>query len=104
MLAPAIEDEPLLLRQDRDGIARLTLNRPHARNALSVALMTALGRELSQIAADRAVKVVVLAANGPAFCAGHDLKEVRADPGQRAMTALFRQCSDLMLQVTRLPQ
>ncbi len=104
MLAPVIEDEPLLLRQDRDGIARLTLNRPHARNALSVALMAALGRELSQIAAERAVKVVVLAANGPAFCAGHDLKEVRADPGRQTMTALFRQCSDLMLQITRLPQ
>jgi enoyl-CoA hydratase/carnithine racemase len=104
MLAPVTQDEPLLLREDRDGIARLTLNRPHARNALSVALMTALSAELSRIAADEAVKVVVLAANGPAFCAGHDLKEVRSDPGHETMAALFRQCSDLMLQITHLPK
>ena len=104
MLATATEDEPLLLRADQGGIARLTLNRPHARNALSVALMTALADELTRIAADDTVKVVVVAANGPAFCAGHDLKEVRSDPGRETMAALFRQCSDLMLQVVRLPK
>lgn len=97
-------DRSLLLREDRDGVARLTLNRPEARNALSVALMAALSEELSRIAADPAVTVVVLAASGPAFCAGHDLKEVRADPGRATMEALFRQCSDLMLQITRLPK
>ncbi|BBK37421.1 enoyl-CoA hydratase [Allostella sp. ATCC 35155] len=104
MLASAPKNRPLLLREDRDGIARLTLNRPEARNALSVALMAALSDELGRIATDAAVKVVVVAANGPAFCAGHDLKEIRADPGRTTMEALFRQCSDLMLQVTRLPK
>lgn len=104
MLAPATQDPPLLLREDRDGIARLTLNRPEARNALSVALMATLSEELARIEADPAVKVVVLAANGPTFCAGHDLKEVRADPGRATMERLFRQCSDLMLQITRLPR
>ena len=104
MLAPAPQDRPLLLREDRDGIARLTLNRPEARNALSVALMDALSAALAAIADDATVKVVVLAASGPAFCAGHDLKEVRGDSRRETMAALFRQCSDLMLQITRLPK
>ncbi|BBK32136.1 enoyl-CoA hydratase/carnithine racemase [Stella humosa] len=104
MLAPVSQDEPLLLREDRAGVARLTLNRPAARNALSVALMAELADVLDEIADDAAVKVVVIAASGPAFCAGHDLKEVRADSSRAAMEALFRQCSDLMLQVTRLPK
>src|SRR5690349_19568399 len=88
---------PLLLREDRDGIARLTLNRPAARNALSVSLMTALEDEVGRIAADPSVKVVVIAGAGPGFCAGHDLKEVRANPGRAAYEALFEQCSRLML-------
>jgi enoyl-CoA hydratase/carnithine racemase len=97
-------EAPILTRDDADGICTLTMNRPKARNALSVGLMTALQTELDAIAEDDSVKVVVLAASGPAFCAGHDLKEVRANPGRDAYEALFRQCSNLMLAITRLPK
>ncbi len=97
-------DAPQLLRADRDGVATLTLNRPKARNALSIGLMTALRKEIRDIEDDDAVRVVVIAGNGPSFCAGHDLKEIRANPGRQAYEALFRQCSDLMLAITRLPK
>ena len=76
----AAANESLLLRQDSNGVATLTLNRPQARNALSLALMGALIQALDGIAGDPSVKVVVIAGAGPAFCAGHDLKELRADP------------------------
>jgi enoyl-CoA hydratase/carnithine racemase len=97
-------DDNILLRADADGIATLTLNRPAARNALSTGLMRALQAEIDAIAADRSVRVVVIAANGPAFCAGHDLREVRGTPTREAYEALFAQCSALMLSITRLPQ
>ena len=93
--------DDLLLREDRDGIARLTLNRPAARNALSVPLMTALEAALAEIEADAAIRVVVLAGAGPAFCAGHDLKEVRGGDGA-AHQALFAQCSRVMQAITGL--
>src|SRR5262245_50887035 len=95
--------EPVLLRQDADGIAILTLNRPQQRNALSVGLMTTLQEELDRIKADRSVQVVILAAAGPGFCAGHDLREMRANPGRQAYEALFAQCSRLMLSIVTLP-
>lgn len=101
---PAQAAQPLLLRADRDGIATLTLNRPGARNALSVALMSELQAALDAIAKDRAIKVVIIGAEGPAFCAGHDLKEVRAHPGRAAYEALFAQCSRLMQSIVKLPQ
>ena len=94
--------EPILLRHDRDGVATLTLNRPAARNALSAALMSDLRDAFDAIAKDAGVKVVIVAANGPAFCAGHDLKEMRANPGRQNYEALFAQCSRLMLAITRL--
>lgn len=96
--------EPLLLRHDAGGVATLTMNRPQARNALSVGLMTELQEALTAIATDAAVKVVVIAANGPAFCAGHDLKEMRANPGRENYERLFRQCSTLMTTIVRLPK
>ena len=98
------DQDEILLRRDADGVATLTLNRPAARNALSVGLMGALRAELAAIEDDPAVRVVVIAANGPAFCAGHDLREIRANPDRAAYETLFAQCSDLMLAVTRLPQ
>ena len=91
----------LLLRQDQDGVAWLTLNRPAARNALSVPLMTALEAALAAIARDDGVRVVVIAGAGPAFCAGHDLKEVRGAT-HAAHRALFGQCSRLMQAITAL--
>jgi len=96
--------DPVLLRRDHEGVAWLTLNRPAARNALSVALMTALQAELAAIETDPAVKVVVIGGAGPAFCAGHDLREMRAEPRREAYEALFAQCSELMLAIGRLPK
>jgi enoyl-CoA hydratase/carnithine racemase len=96
--------EPILLREDEGGIATLTLNRPKARNALSVALMSELQTAITAVGEDDSVKAVILAANGPAFCAGHDLKEVRANPGRDFYESLFQQCSNLMLAITRLPK
>jgi enoyl-CoA hydratase/carnithine racemase len=96
--------EPLLLRRDADGIAFLTLNRPAQRNALSVALMDALQGALDAIAGDGSVKVVVLSGAGPGFCAGHDLKEMRANPGRQHYEALFAQCSRLMTSIVKLPK
>ena len=95
---------PVLLRHDADGVATLTLNRPEARNALSMALMGALQEQLDAIRQDPGVRVVILQGAGPAFCAGHDLKEMRADPSRQATEAVFRTCARLMLSLTRLPQ
>jgi enoyl-CoA hydratase/carnithine racemase len=94
----------ILLRDDRDGIATLTLNRPAARNALSMGLMEALDTQLADIAEDASVKVVILAANGPAFCAGHDLREIRATPTRAAYEAVFALCSRLMQRIVHLPK
>ncbi len=94
----------LLSRRDDGWITTLTLNRPDKFNALSVALLEALQRELDAIAADRSIRVVVLAGAGKAFCTGHDLKEMRENPGRQAIEALFQQCAKVMLTITRLPQ
>ncbi|UCV14671.1 enoyl-CoA hydratase [Quatrionicoccus australiensis] len=97
--------EPLVLRHDRaDGLTTLTLNRPGQFNSLSKEMLTALQAELDSIAANDAVRVVVLAGAGKAFCAGHDLKEMRANHSKEFMQALFKQCGDLMLSITRMPQ
>ncbi len=97
-------DLPLLLRADASGIATLTLNRPEARNALSTALMSEIEAELERLATDETVKVLVIAGNGPGFCAGHDLKEIRANPGRQYYEELFAQCSRMMLAIVRLPK
>lgn len=98
------DNTAVLLREDQGGIATLTLNRPEAYNALSVELLAALQDAFDAIAGDDRVRVVVLAANGKAFSAGHDLKEMRANPGRQAMKALFDQGSAVMLTITRMPQ
>jgi len=95
-------DEMLVLREDADGVATLTLNRPKARNALSRALMAELTAQLQAAGADEAVKVVVLAGAGPGFCAGHDLEEMRADPSRAAYERVFAECSALMMTIVRL--
>ncbi len=101
---PLEREEPVVLRsQDARGIVTLTLNRPHAFNALSEALLAALQREFDAIAEDESVRVVVLAAEGKAFCAGHDLKEMRAKPSLDYYERLFSQCSQMMLAIQRLP-
>jgi enoyl-CoA hydratase/carnithine racemase len=99
-----VSADPLLLRERRGSVAWLTLNRPAARNALSRGLMTALESALDDAATDPAVKIVVIAGAGPAFCAGHDLREIRAEPGRASYEALFTQCARLMTRIVRLPK
>jgi enoyl-CoA hydratase/carnithine racemase len=105
----AAATEPALLRENVGNIAVLTLNRPQARNSLSEAMLAALSQELENIAADKRVRAVVITARGPAFSAGHDLKELtthRADPdGGRSYTRqIMERCSAVMLALLRLPQ
>ncbi len=95
---------PLLLRSAEAGVLTLTLNRPAARNALSMGLMAALIEALRAAAADASVHVVVLAGAGPAFSAGHDLKELRADPRRETYQATFARCAELMKAIVRLPK
>jgi len=98
------EHPPVLLRDcDARGVCTLTLNRPAAFNALSESLLCALAAELARIATDDRVRVVVLAAAGKAFCAGHDLKEMRSAPALAYYQDLFRQCTEVMLAIQRLP-
>jgi enoyl-CoA hydratase/carnithine racemase len=97
-------DEKILLRNDSNGIATLTLNRPKQYNALSEELLTELQTALGAIEKDDSVRVVVIAGNGPAFCAGHDLKQMRATPRKGYYDKLFAQCSDVMRSITRISQ
>lgn len=104
---PTSTPEPLLLRRDTPGtgVTWLTLNRPQARNALSVSLMTELQQALHEVGRDPAVRVVVLSGgDGPAFCAGHDLREMRAHPSRGRQSALFQQCARLMTSIVHLPK
>jgi enoyl-CoA hydratase/carnithine racemase len=100
----AVATEPLLLRQDDGGMVTLTLNRPAQFNSLSQSLMSELQAELERIATDASARVVVFAGTGKAFCAGHDLKEMRSNPAKEFQRALFGQCSKLMLTLVRMPQ
>ena len=98
-------DDPLLLRsQDKRGLITLTLNRPQAFNALSEAMLAALQTELDAITQDSTARLLVIQASGKAFCAGHDLKEMRAAPSQAYYEALFAQCGRMMLSLQRLPE
>jgi enoyl-CoA hydratase/carnithine racemase len=97
-------DAPFV-RVDRDGpVVRLTLNRAAKYNVLSAAMMTALKESLDAVASDRSARVIVLAAEGRAFCAGHDLNEMGPDIATEGMRALFGVCSELMLTIRALPQ
>ena len=97
-------DDPLLLRsQDKRGLITLTLNRPQAFNALSEAMLAALQTELDAITQDSTARLLVIQASGKAFCAGHDLKEMRAAPSQAYYEALFAQCGRMMMSLQRLP-
>jgi enoyl-CoA hydratase/carnithine racemase len=110
--APAAKDPAsslILLRDDIAGVAVLTLNRPHALNSLSEAMLEALGDALTAIAHDATVRAVVLAANGPAYSAGHDLKELYshrtdADGGRAYFKHIMATCSTMMQQIVKLPQ
>ena len=94
----------LLQRHDSDGITTLTLNRPQQFNAISSALLGELEAVLASIAADTAARVVVIAGAGKAFCAGHDLKEMREHRDRDFIRDIFERCSRVMVNLTRLPQ
>jgi len=97
------ESDPIVLRHtDERGVVALTLNRPQAFNALSEAMLAALAAELHTVARDERSRVVVLGASGKAFCAGHDLKEMRAEPSLDYYQRLFAQCTQVMLAIQRL--
>jgi enoyl-CoA hydratase/carnithine racemase len=107
--ARATTAEAALLRHDDGPIAVLTLNRPAVRNSLSEQLLVMLGDAFTAIAANKQIRAVVLAANGPAFCAGHDLKELtsrRTDPdgGRAYFRHIMTTCSAMMQQIVNLPQ
>jgi len=113
LAAHATGDELVLTEQTQDGVLRLTLNAPRSRNALSEAMMTALSTALDDAAQDPAVRVIVIAANGPVFCAGHNLKEIAAarsapenaaDRGRAYFTRILTQCSALMASIPAHPK
>jgi enoyl-CoA hydratase/carnithine racemase len=95
---------PLVLSERSGGVCRLTLNRPERRNPLSSEMIAALRAALAQVARDRGLGVVVLAAAGPVFCAGHDLRELALSRDPLAARQIFTACSELMLEIQRLPQ
>jgi enoyl-CoA hydratase/carnithine racemase len=98
-------DEPFLLRHDEGGVLTLTLNRPQSRNSLSLGMLDALKAALADLAGDDAVRVVILAGAGPAFCAGHDLKELRNAGFEPAyIDALFLRCVEVMQAIVHLPK
>jgi enoyl-CoA hydratase/carnithine racemase len=105
----AVASAPIVLREHSGGITLLTLNRPDLRNTLSEAMLSALGEAFVAVAHDAKVRAVVIAANGPAFCAGHDLKELTAhrndtDRGRAYFQHMMETCSALMQSIIRLPQ
>ena len=105
----AVADDAIVRRHNSEGIALVELNRPDARNSLSAAMLQALGETLAGIADDKQVRAVVLAANGPGFCAGHDLKEITehrkdADGGRAYTRNLMTRCSAVMQSIHAMPQ
>ncbi len=103
-MTSTLSADPLVLHsRDERGVVTLTLNRPQAFNALSEAMLAALQAQLDAVARDDTTRVVVLAAAGKAFCAGHDLKEMRAEPSLAYYQRLFAQCTQVMLSLQKLP-
>ncbi len=97
-------EEPFVLREDRDNVATLTLNRPRSRNPLSLSMLEALSGHLGAIAEDRTVRVVIISGSGPAFSAGHDLRELHNAEDPDLVSRTFETCSSVMQQVAALPQ
>jgi enoyl-CoA hydratase/carnithine racemase len=102
--ADQVVDQPILLREDSDGVTTLTLNRPQQYNALSGEMLTELQAALDDINQDDSVRVVIIAANGKAFCPGHDLKEMRTSEQREFHQALFSKGSKMMLTINQLSQ
>ena len=99
------ETSPVVLKEARaPGVVMLTLNRPDQYNPLSEQMLSSLQAEIDEVSANNDIKVLIIAATGKAFCAGHDLKEMRAKPEQRYYEDLFSRCSHMMLTLARMPQ
>ncbi|HEY8359231.1 MAG TPA: enoyl-CoA hydratase-related protein, partial [Ramlibacter sp.] len=96
-------DTPVIEERDARGVVTLTMNRPAAFNALSAEMLAALQAAIDRVAADEGARVLVLAARGKAFCAGHNLKEMIAQPALAYYQQLFAQCSRMMLSLQKLP-
>src|ERR1700736_6155163 len=103
-LSATNEVEPLILQRVTNGVAFLTLNRPGQYNPLSEQMLAALHGALEALAADTSVRVVVLGGAGKVFCAGHDLKQMKANPRLEYYQRLFDDCSRLMMRILSLPQ
>jgi enoyl-CoA hydratase/carnithine racemase len=101
-LAEKIDESLLIEERDPLGVLRLTMNRPAARNALSMALMAAIIEALKRAEADHETRVVVIAGSGVGFCPGHDLREMRQDPSREAYARIFERCSEMMQKIVRL--
>lgn len=99
-----MDEMPVLLRTDVGGVVTLTLNRPAQFNSLSEELLQALHSELNGLARDERVRAIVIAANGKAFCAGHDLKQMRANNSEAYYQALFAKMGTLMTSIMQQPQ
>jgi enoyl-CoA hydratase/carnithine racemase len=97
-------EQAILLREDRDGICTLTMNRPQQMNLLTSEMLAALQKELNEISKSKTVRVVILAGTGKGFCAGHDLKEIKALKELPKIEQLFGQCSRVMQTIPTLPQ
>src|SRR5688572_31758304 len=97
-------EQPVLLREDRDGVCTLTMNRPQQMNLLTSEMLSALQASLDEISRNKSVRVVVIAGAGKGFCAGHDLKEIKALKELPKIEALFNQCSRMMQTLPTLPQ
>jgi enoyl-CoA hydratase/carnithine racemase len=104
MSANPSADASVVLREDRDGICTLTMNRPQQMNLLTTDMLSALQKEFDRLKSDKDTRVVILAASGKGFCAGHDLKEIRALKELPRIEKLFAQCSRMMQTITSLPQ
>ena len=104
MSAVPKSQEPILLREHRDGVCTLTMNRPQQLNLLTAEMLSALQSAFDEIKGDKQTRVVVLAGAGKGFCAGHDLKEIKALRELPKIEALFGQCSRMMATIPQLPQ
>jgi enoyl-CoA hydratase/carnithine racemase len=103
-MSQSTTESPYVLLTRAEGVVTLTLNRAEKFNPLSEEMLTELQAALNSVASDNSVRVVVLAASGKAFCAGHDLKQMRADPSAKYYKKLFNQCSKVMLTIQQMPQ
>ncbi len=94
--------EKILIREDNNGICNLILNRPSAHNALSFKLLSSIKDEINLVKEDKRIRVLIISANGPSFCSGHDLKEINSNKNKNDYDKLFNLCSEVMLSLLKL--